>query len=180
MFYGGLFSCNGTQICSGKGDLMERRGWSWHPRALAWGSHQTSPSPLGFPGLLVRLLLSVGALSPCWPALLELASPQPVCCGLSPPTFLASAPAVVSAWQISQWGICQTDHLLKPIIGHWDGILTLKISCPGTGVRQCQAWLCSSAQHRHGWWALSLTLSVWLERCWRPELLLRLSCLMLI
>lgn len=74
-------------------DLLRERGFDgteWvELTSKSFGIGLTSDIAFGFPGLfLVRLLLSEGALfSPCRPALLELASPQPVRCGLSLPTF---------------------------------------------------------------------------------------------
>lgn len=65
-------------------DLLRERGFDGKEgvelTSKSFGMGLTSDIAFGFPGLLlVRLLLSVGALfSPCRLALWELASPQPV------------------------------------------------------------------------------------------------------
>lgn len=123
-------------------DLLRERGFDGKEgveltsKSIGIGLASDITFGVSWPPLSASASVCGCSISPCRPALLELASPQPVCCGLSPPTF----------WLLRLlWCLLDrflSEEFVKQIIFLSQSWVTghLKISCPGTGVS-------SSAKH---------------------------------
>lgn len=111
----------GTQISLGKGDLIIRIGWNW--RSKSFGTELSADTVFGVWRTLsysVSASVICALFFPfCWPAVLELDSPEPICCGLFPcALWLLPCCGICLSWQFSQWGVVGPAHLFKPTVSH--------------------------------------------------------------